>query len=58
MRDIPVEALARIPGGGIPTGLARALAAAAHAAGAGLPADPDTPDPADTTRVSPGGGPC
>lgn len=58
VRDIPVEALARIPAGGISADLARTLAAAAHAASSGLPADTDTPLPADTTRVSPGGGPC
>jgi hypothetical protein len=35
-----------------------ALAAAAHMASIELPADPSTPAPTDTTRVSVGGGPC
>jgi hypothetical protein len=34
------------------------LAAAAHAASAASPRDPLVPDPADTTRLTPAGGPC
>ena len=34
------------------------LATAAHAAATSLPPDPAQPIPADTSRVSPGGGPC
>lgn len=34
------------------------LANAAHQASISLPPDPPTPAPADTTRLSPGGGPC
>jgi hypothetical protein len=36
----------------------RTLAAAAHAASREWPADPADPAPADTTKISPGGGPC
>jgi len=35
-----------------------AMAAAAHRASTGLPRDPTTPAPADTTHISPSGGPC
>ena len=58
VRNIPAAALAAIPG--VPLAPARivAMAAAAHAASSDLPTDPSTPAPADTTRVSDGGGPC
>lgn len=58
-RTIPAGPLARIPAGGISEAQVGTLAEAAHAANAGLPPDPTTPVPADTTLVSPlGGGPC
>jgi hypothetical protein len=58
VRDIPAEALARLPVPGLTRLQLRVLAEAAHAASAARPADPPEPAPADTTRVSPGGGPC
>lgn len=59
VREISPGDLARIPAGGLSEVQATRLAEAAHAASAGLPADPATPVPADTTAVSPlGGGPC
>jgi hypothetical protein len=58
VRDIPAEALAGVPGLGLTPAQVRGLAAAAHGASTGRPADSPTPVPADTTRVSPGGGPC
>jgi len=39
-------------------GVLQLLGASAHAAVASLPPDPPVPAPPDTTRVSPGGGPC
>lgn len=39
-------------------GVLQILGESAHAAVASLPPDPPTPAPPDTTRVSPGGGPC
>lgn len=58
VREIPASALAGIPG--LPLSSARldAMTAAAHAASAGLSADPTAPSPPDTTLVSAGGGPC
>jgi len=58
VRDISADALAGPPVAGLTSVQVRALAAAAHAASAGRPADSPTPIPADTTVVSPGGGPC
>ena len=59
VRRLPADALARIPFGGVTVAQVRTLVEAAHEASAGLPDDPSTPAPADTTVVSPlGGGPC
>jgi hypothetical protein len=58
VRDISADALAGPPVTGLTSVQVRALAAAAHTASAGRPADSPTPVPADTTVVSPGGGPC
>jgi hypothetical protein len=58
VRKIPAEPLASLPGVGLSPAQIGRLAAAAHAASGSLPADSPTPVPADTTTVSPGGGPC
>jgi hypothetical protein len=58
VREIPAAALAALaPVPLTPTRL-QLLAASAHTAAASLPPDPTRPVPADTTRLSPGGGPC
>ncbi|HEX6104415.1 MAG TPA: hypothetical protein VFZ26_02450, partial [Gemmatimonadales bacterium] len=58
VRNLPAHLLTRVPGLGLSAGEVEALAAAAHAAAGGRPPDPATPVPADTTRSSPGSGPC
>lgn len=58
VRSIPTASLATIPGLRLTAARIAALAAAAHAAGSELPADPPTPAPPDTTIISVGGGPC
>jgi hypothetical protein len=58
VRTIPVELLAALPGVDLGRSQLRAMVAAAHMASTSLPADPPTPAPADTTKVSGGGGPC
>jgi hypothetical protein len=58
VRRIPAAALAGIPGVTLSPAQLEALAAAAHTASVELPADPSQPIPADTTRLSPTGGPC
>ncbi|HEY8258296.1 MAG TPA: hypothetical protein VIG08_11640 [Gemmatimonadales bacterium] len=57
-RDIPAAALATIPGISLSPPRLNAMTAHAHAASSDLPADPATPAPTDTTKISPGGGPC
>jgi hypothetical protein len=54
---IPPESLRRIAPGLTPARL-RTLTTAAHAASREWPADSEAPTPADTTKISPGGGPC
>lgn len=58
VRSIPAAALAPIAGVQLTPARLDAMAAAAHEASAGLPADPSKPAPPDTTVVSSGGGPC
>jgi hypothetical protein len=58
VRDVPEQELAALPAMELTRAQVRILAAAAHAASAARPADSPTPVPADTTRVSPGAGPC
>lgn len=58
VRTIPVGSLGDRLGIGLGPGQIQALAKAAHDASISLPPDPPTPVPADTTRLSPGGGPC
>jgi hypothetical protein len=55
VRAIPAAALAPLSLG---AGRLQLLTTAAHAAAVSLPPDPTQPIPADTTRISPGGGPC
>jgi hypothetical protein len=54
---IAPEALRRLAAG-LGTAQLRTLAEAAHAASREWPDDPVRPEPPDTTKVSPGGGPC
>ena len=54
---IAPEALGSIARG-LTTAQLRSLAVAAHAASREWPDDPTQPEPPDTTKVSPGGGPC
>jgi hypothetical protein len=56
--SIPVAALARIAPVALASARLEAMAGAAHRASTDLPADPAEPEPADTTVISPGGGPC
>jgi hypothetical protein len=58
VRAIAPAALAGVTAVQLSPGWLEALAAAAHAAASSLPPDPSTPLPPDTTRLSPGGGPC
>ncbi len=58
VRAIPPASLATIAGVTLSPAHLVAMAAAAHAASTELPADPLEPAPADTTRLSSGGGPC
>ena len=58
VRDISAAALARIAPVSLASPRLEAMAAAAHRASTELPADPDQPVPADTTHISPSGGPC
>ena len=58
VRSIPTSDLAAIVGPSLGPGRLEGMAAAAHAASGGIPPDPIEPAPPDTTRVSPGGGPC
>jgi hypothetical protein len=53
---IPSKALE--PLAGLTAAQVQTLARAAHAASRSWPGDPATPEPADTVRRSPGGGPC
>ncbi|HKU62702.1 MAG TPA: hypothetical protein VJQ44_15890 [Gemmatimonadales bacterium] len=55
--SIAPESLAPIVSGLTPAQL-HTLTTAAHAASRERPDDPDRAEPADTTRLSPGGGPC
>ncbi len=57
VRDIPMESLVTLAGRLTPAQL-RMMAAAAHMASTSLPPDSPIPIPADTTKVSNGGGPC
>ena len=57
-RSIPAAALATLPGVALSQARIDVMAAAAHAASIGQPADPSAPVAPDTTRVSAGGGPC
>jgi hypothetical protein len=54
---IPSESLRRIAAG-LTAARLGTLAVAAHAASREWPADPEAPAPADTTKLTPGGGPC
>jgi hypothetical protein len=54
---IPSESLRRL-GAGLSAARLGTLAVAAHAASREWPADPEAPAPADTTKLTPGGGPC
>ena len=58
VRTIPSTSLAPIAGVTLSPAQLGAMAAAAHEASVELPDDPLEPAPADTTRLSPGGGPC
>jgi hypothetical protein len=58
VRSLSPDALRMIGGTTLTTAGIQVLAAAAHAASASWPADPAEPAPADTTHVSPTGGPC
>ena len=58
VRAIPPASLATIAGVTLSPAHLVAMAAAAHTASTELPADPLEPVPADTTRLSSGGGPC
>jgi hypothetical protein len=58
VRAIPATALAVLVTPPLGPGRAQLLATAAHAAAVSLPPDPTRPIPADTVRLSPGGGPC
>jgi hypothetical protein len=55
---IPPESLRAIGATGLTPAQLRTLTVAAHQAGREWPPDPDTATPADTTRLSAGGGPC
>ena len=58
VREIPAAALAPLSTPSLGPGRLQLLATAAHAAAVSLPPDPTQPIPADTSRVSPFGGPC
>ncbi len=58
VRAIPVGSLGDRLGVSLAPGQIQTLAKAAHEASISLPPDPPIPAPADTTRLSPGGGPC
>jgi hypothetical protein len=58
VRTIPVGSLIDRLGASLGPGQIQVLVNAAHEASISLPPDPPTPVPADTTRLSPGGGPC
>jgi hypothetical protein len=58
VRMIPVGSLNERLGLPLGPGQIQALANAAHGASISLPPDSPMPVPADTTRLSPGGGPC
>jgi hypothetical protein len=58
VREIPAAALAALSTPALGPGRIEVLATAAHAAATNLPPDPTQAIPADTSRVSPGGGPC
>jgi hypothetical protein len=58
VREIPTAALAPLSTPTLTSGRLEVLATAAHAAAISLPPDPAQPVPADTSRVSEGGGPC
>jgi hypothetical protein len=58
VRTIPTASLSSVADVALSPANLEALKAAAHAASAELPADPLDPLPADTTRLSSGGGPC
>ena len=58
--DVSAIAPDRLQGiaAGVTPARLRTLIAAAHAASREWPADPEAPAPADTTKPTPGGGPC
>lgn len=58
VRAIQTESLSNRVAVSLTSGQIRTLAQAAHEASISLPPDPSTPAPPDTTRASPGGGPC
>jgi hypothetical protein len=58
VREIPTAALAKLSFPSLGPGRLQLLATAAHAAAVSLSPDPTEPVPADTSRASPGGGPC
>jgi hypothetical protein len=58
VREIPVAALALLSTPALGSARLEVLATAAHAAATSLPPDPTQPLPADTSRLSPEGGPC
>ena len=58
VREIPAAALAKLSSPPLDPSRLRLLAESAHAAAESLPPDPAVAVPADTSRGSPGGGPC
>ncbi len=58
VRHISATAFAELPGAPSAPAQLEILAGAAHSASTNLPADPPEPVLPDTTRGSPGGGPC
>ena len=58
VRAIAPDAITRLSRVALSSEVARRLAVAAHEAARGIPADPTTAEPVDTTNVSRTGGPC
>jgi hypothetical protein len=58
VRTIPTSALADAAAPALPPGQLAALLDAAHGASTGIADDPTVATPADTTKLSSGGGPC
>jgi len=58
VRDLSPASLASLSSPPLGPGVLQLLGASAHAAVESLPPDPPAPSPPDTSRVSPGGGPC